>query len=289
MRPIHQRVFAPSILDVWPFESSNALGKHFIFMDDNDDEPSSLIHHLIGGCLKEASRQPQKHRIQVNLRGLSPKCVKAEISTDDKSKLVVSGKETEKYDETNDDGDFFAKELRRTFKLPSNLETDKMTTFVARNGQLVIEIPFKKEEEKKKKRVHSEIDEAETTTTTTTTTTNGEKRVRVSIELPENVDESKIKVTCKDRDVIVEAVIDEPATSSPQGVSSQLYFYRRNTLPKYADMDAVKCMLENKTLTIEAPHLPGQSDIYVKTIPIDVKQQQQQQQTIEKTATSENK
>lgn len=223
------------------------------------DEPMSLVSHLLGQPIAP-KRPPPKYRIRVDLLGLSPKSVKTEIS-DDKSKLIVNAKEGERKE--NDDEDYYVRELRRTFKLPSNVDTDKMTSFVTRNGELLIDFPLKQEEEKPKVAKRAEPEEAENE--------EKNKKVKLSFELPRNIDASKIKVTCRDRDVIVE-VADQ--THSQEGGTSQIYFYRRNTLPENANVDALKCLLENNTLTIEAPRLTGQIPAEPKTIPIERKREE---------------
>lgn len=235
---------------VLPIESDVQDGSDLISMN----EPS-LIAHLIGLAPSPKPKRAQKHRIRVDLHGLSPKSIKTEIS-EDKSRLIVSGQEGERHEEA----DFFVKELRRTFKLPENVETDKMTSFVTRNGDLMIEFPIREEKPQVAKPNNESLIDVKPQNE------NGEN-FKVSMQLPENVDASKIKVTCRDRDVVVE-INDETKTS--EGAVSQVYFYRRNTIPEYADVNAVKCALENNTLTIEAPRL-ARPISNLKTIPIENK------------------
>jgi HSP20 family molecular chaperone IbpA len=67
--------------------------------------------------------------------------------------------------------------------------------------------------------------------------------------VPANIDPSKIQVTCKDRDVIVQA---EEKLEKEDGIS-QTYYYRRSTLPETTNFDDLKCVLENNQLSITAP------------------------------------
>lgn len=269
MRQLNHRFYPGSVLAASlpyelaifnPFDNNNDAGTNLIVLD----EPISLMSHLLGQPITP-KRPAQKHRIRIDLLGLSPKSVKTEIS-EDKSKLVVNAKEGERKE--NDDEDYYVRELRRTFKLPSNVDADKMTSFVTRNGEFVIDFPLKQEEEKPKvaKRVEPEETESE----------ERNKKVKLSFELPPNIDASKIKVTCRDRDVVVE-IADQ--THSQEGGTSQIYFYRRNTLPENADVEALKCLLENNTLIIEAPRLIGQIPAAPKTIPIE---SQRKEESLEK-------
>lgn len=176
-------------------------------------------------------RVPHKYRVTADCFGYKPDAIKTEILD---GKLVVSGKEGDAGRDEHSDYSF--KEFKRTYTLPNNLETDKMVSFITKDGKLVVEIPFK--EEKKESLFPSVAEDKD-----------GKKRVTMNFDLPKNVDPSKLKVTCKDRDLIVQA---EDKVAKEDG-ESQFYYYRRCTFPENTDFDALKCTLENNKLAIEAP------------------------------------
>lgn len=77
----------------------------------------------------------------------------------------------------------------------------------------------------------------------------GHKCVQMNISLPENIDPNQVKVTCKDRDVIVQAE-DKQDTEDK---FSRVFFYRRFTLPENTNFKELKCSLDNNKLTVKAP------------------------------------
>ena len=210
-----------------PFDAlDHNLCRNLMWIDQPD-----FLRQVIGPI---APRVPQKYRITVDCNGFNPKSIKTELV---EGKLVVSAKEGETKPDEN--GDYSVKEFKRTYKLPDNVEHDKMVSFVTGEGQLVIEFPVKQPENKSSALSHLPV----------VTEENGKKQVKMNFELPKHVDPAKVKVTCKDRDVIVQA---EDKVEKPDGVS-QFYFYQRSTLPENTDFDALKCTLDNNKLSIEAP------------------------------------
>lgn len=240
----------PSTLDLFdPFDAlDNSLVRNLLWI-----EQPSYLRQMLEPVVPKV---PHKYRITVDCRGYNPTSIKTELSAD-KSKLVVSAKEGEAA-KTNDDGDFSVKEFRRTYKLPNDLEADKMVSFVTGDGRLVVEFPMKREEKKKSGGdLLPTIVDAE----------NGKKLVKMNFDVPETIDPSKIKVTCKDRDLIVQA---EDKVEKPDGVS-QFYYFRRSTLPENTDFNAIKCTLDKNTLSIEAPYDPELKP-GLRTIPVEMKQ-----------------
>lgn len=242
-------VLGPSTLDLFdPFDAlDHSLCRNLLWIDQPE-----FLRKLLA---PSSPRVPHKYRIAVDCAGFNPKSIKTELS-DDKSKLVVSAKEGE--EKANEDGDFSVKQFRRTYKLPENVEVDKMVSFVTGEGRLVVEFPIKREEKKADVDGLSMVAEE-----------NGKKVVKVNFDVPANVDPSKITVSCKDRDLIVQA---EDKTEKPDGVS-QFYYYRRTTLPENTDFNAIKCTLDSNKLMIEAPFNPDLKPNQ-RVIPIEMKQQQ---------------
>lgn len=238
-----------STLDLFdPFDAlDHALCRNLLWIDQPD-----FLQQLVAPAVP---RVPHKYRIAVDCSGYNPKSIKTELSAD-KSKLVVSAKEGDST-AVNEDGDYSMKEFRRTYKLPGDVEAEKMVSFVTGEGHLVIEFPIKRAEEEKK---------MSSPMFPTIIEENGKKMVKVSLDVPEGVDPNKITVTCKDRDVIVQA---EEKTEKPDGVS-QFFYYRRSTLPENTDFNALKCSLDKNKLSIEAPINPDLKP-GVRTIPIENK------------------
>lgn len=215
----------PSTLDIFdPFDDlDRALGRNLLWLD----RPTDLLSSL----LPSEPKIPKKYRVTLDVSGFSPNSIKTEIK---ENKLVVSGSEGAKHDTS----DYSVREFRKTYELPKNAETDKMVSFVASNGQLVVEVPLKREA----KSLQSEkvqIVEGE----------KGAKSVQLKIELPEKIDPANVSVTCKDRDVIIKT---EEKKETPDSVS-QMHYYRRVTLPENTDFEQLKCTLEDNKLALCAP------------------------------------
>lgn len=198
-------------------------------------------------------RVPKKWRVQLDVKGFKPKSIKCNIS-DDHKKLVVTAHEG---DESKKGGDNFTlRQLKRTFNLPKHCEADKMVSFVTPTGKLIVEIP-QKHEEKVQEEMFPKIVEGE----------KGMKNVHLNIHLPESIDPSKVKVTCKDRDLIVQA---EEKSETPD-TSSQFYFYRRSTMPENTDFNNLKCVMDkNHNLSITAP-VSTELRTSEKSIPIEMR------------------
>ena len=150
--------------------------------------------------------------------GVTPELIKAEVVG---KNLVVSASSLKQ--ETNED--FSKNEFKKTFELPDNCELDKMISFVVMPDTLfqsiVIEFPLLIES--KKISVYPKI----------ILKADGSHVVVVECNMPYDIDESKVTVSIKDRDLIVKT--DE--------VTGTHYFHR-TTLPENTDFDHLKCTWE---------------------------------------------
>ena len=81
---------------------------------------------------------PQKYRITVDCAGFTPSSIKTELAKDNKA-ITVFGKEEMKEDQDN----WCNKEFRKTYKLPNNIESSKMVSFMTLGDKLVVEFPLK--------------------------------------------------------------------------------------------------------------------------------------------------
>lgn len=249
-------VWEPSTLDLFdPFDDLDRLmGRNFLWLNKPDLSLLAAPHLLM-------PRVPNKYRINVDARGYSPKSIKIDVS-EDKTKLIVSGSEGQ----PSDQEDFNHRQFRRSYKLPKNVELDKMASFMTSSGTLVIEIPIKEEENVMNK---LRMEESELLPRIVDAENGQGKQVTLSLPIPEGLDPSKIKVTCKDRDVIVQA---EDKQESSDGVS-QTYFYRRSTLPENTNFDSIKCVFDGgKKLTIQAPLNLDYQNTH-RTIPVEFTKQ----------------
>lgn len=244
----------------------------------------------------------RKYRIAVDIRGLNKQSVKTTFS-DDKKKLIVTAKEGEI--KSRDVENYTLRELKRTYKLPSNLELEKLASYMAPSGKLMIEIPFaspqkeekeaekqkkldeqknkdeqqqqqqqqkqaakkqepvqqkpietqeqkqpqkKEEQQQKEEEAPKVMTDVESLEDIVPRIVNGNS-VEMRIDLPEIVAASKIKVTCKDQDVII-TVRDE---QNEADTLSEMVYYRRIQLPNNTDFTALKCKLDGKQLTVCGP------------------------------------
>ena len=218
-------VFGPSTLDVFdPFdELDRTMSRNMRWLT----QPDWMTDLSLMG-----PRVPEKHRITLDITGFDPNSIKTEIRENDK--LVVTGREGA----PSESGDYSLKEFRKTYNLPNNIEIDKMISFVTGDGSLVIEFPFKRQEQTTSDLLPRIVDSGE-----------AGKKVELNVAIPQNIDPSKIHVTCKDRDVIVRANYKD---EKPDKIS-RIHYYRRSTLPTNTDFDHLKCVYDNNKLSITAP------------------------------------
>ncbi|CAF0703130.1 unnamed protein product [Brachionus calyciflorus] len=198
-------------------------------------------------------RVPEKYRIRVDCKGFSSDSVKISFS-DDKKKIIVYAKEGEK---NSKDEDYSLKEFKKTYDLPPKAETSKMISFFTPNGQLVVEIPIKVDEPRVKFNNEDHFPQV-------IDTENGAKQVQMNFPVPTSIDPSKIKVTCTDRDVIIQA---EDRQERSDGFFKTSY-YTRTTLPENTKIDTLNCTLENNKLFLKAALDPNFKSSY-RTIPVE--------------------
>lgn len=231
--PFGLESFGPSTLDVFdPFdELDRTMGRNMMWLT----QPDWMTDLALMG-----PRVPEKHRITLDVTGFDPNSIKTEIK--DNNKLIVTGREGE----PSVSGDYSLKEFRKTYNLPNNVDNSKLVSFVTGDGSLVVEFPFKREERTTSDLLPRIVDAGE-----------AGKRVELNVAIPQNIDPSKIHVTCKDRDIIVRANYKD---EKPDKIS-RIHYYRRSTLPTNTDFDSVKCVYENNKLSITAPLSTEQTKI----------------------------
>jgi HSP20 family molecular chaperone IbpA len=177
----------------------------------------------------------QKYRIVCDIRGFSPNSVKTDFTTLGRH-IIVHAREDVKLDE----GDFFKKELKRTFEYPKEAITDKMVCFVTSHGQLVMEFPLKE--------TATHLD-ADLFPKVVDNPIGVGKICTLTFAVPAGISMERVHVAVKDRDVIIKAE-DKFENNDP---TARFYFYKRTTLPENTDFTKLNCKWDQHKLTIEAP------------------------------------
>lgn len=261
-----------STLDVFdPFdELDRMLGRNIMWLD---------VPNVLRGAIDQVQqpRVPQKYRISLDCRNYRPSSIKTEIS-EDKTKLVVSGREGSapkgQQQKQQPEEDFTLREFRRTFTLPPNVKLDEMVSFITKSGHLIIEIPMvvekKKEEETRgqddmvPRLVGGEGDQ---------------KFVEINMMLPSSIKPENVRVTCKDRDLIVQA--EQKQEGADKSGQSQVFFYRRSLLPENTDFRELKCTWDKNQLRVRAPVDVNFERIASRSFPIEVVSGGEEQKQVE--------
>jgi HSP20 family molecular chaperone IbpA len=205
-------VFPRSMFDMdqWfrhPYNGPSTLDLFDPF-DELDHTISRNLHWLTKPeflqTLPLVPKVPQKYRITIDCSGFAPKSIKTEIKA--KHKLVVTGLEEHK-----DGEDFTTREFKKTYQLPENCESEKLVTFMAPGGKLVVEVPLKETKTMSTASLVPQIVDNK----------DGTKNVSVNFNIPHNLDPSKVQVSIKDRDIICRA---EDEIKKPD-LQSKYYYY----------------------------------------------------------------
>jgi len=229
----------PTMLDFFdPFNSMDRLmGRNLRWLNEPSVLPSRLMAPFV----------PQKYRITLDCSGFSENSIKTNISG---NKLEI--KAVEGNPELKDTDNYTVREMRRTYNLPDYVDKEKMVSFMTNNGLLVVEFPWKDQTGLSGMNVFPSIDEAN-------------KKVTMDVLIPENIDPTKIHVTCKDNDLIVKA--DYRLKNDDGSTRSKIHYLRRTTLPENTNWDTLKCESDNTKLHISADLNPNHNN-NSRTIPI---------------------
>lgn len=233
-------MFPRSMFDMDQWIHSHPKGVTTLDLFDPFDE----LDHMISRNLNWLSRPehllqplvpkvPQKYRISVDVAGFSPKSIKTEVVG---HQLVVFGQEEHVIEGTQD---YTRREIRKTFQLPPNAETDKMVSFVTKHGHLIIEVPLRETITCPNSDLFPRIVD----------NPDGTKNVSMTIGLPPNVDPSKAHVMVKDRDLIlrVEDKVERPDQTT------KYFYYKRTTLPENTEFDKLRCVQNDRQIQVCAP------------------------------------
>jgi HSP20 family molecular chaperone IbpA len=180
--------------------------------------------------------QSSKHQIIVDCHDYHPKNLKCEIVGD---KIHVLGREEVNYNLE----EYSIKEFKKIYKLPNNVDCEKITTFYNNKGNLIIEVPFKRYSKQSiNDYTYPQIVD------------NG-RLIKLNLTIPNDLDVRQLSVTCKDRLLIVkgEQSIDKKS----------IHFYRQYSLPLNVDLDQIKCELRDCQMTIQAPLIEKSNEVKI--------------------------
>lgn len=252
-------------MDYWlePLIDNNNFGLSTLDLFDPFDELDRMIGRNFNWLstpfnLEQQPKVPNKYRVILDCFGYSPKSIKTEIKD---NHLIVTGIEGNNQANTNED--FQMKQFRKSYKLPSNTENDKLVSFMTSNGKLVIEIPLKEDENKK---VTTQEQQQQQKYDLFPKISDDKSNVSMNLSLPDNIDPAKLNVVCKDRQLIVKY---QNKTESEDNYSD-VYFYKQILLPENTDFKSLKCVYDKNLLAISAP-LKEDSTKSENVIPIEIK------------------
>jgi len=240
----------PSTLDLFdPFdELDRTMSRNLRWID----RPESLFSAI-------APTVPRKYRISVDCAGFNSENIKTEIKQKDgENYLYVHGREEQG---TKGEDDYTKKVLRKSYKLPNNIQLDQMASFMAPGGNFIVEFPIQQEDRTSIQGMLPQIVDTE----------GGNKQLKLNLPLPQNIDPNKVQLSLKDRDLIMR-VEDRTETDDTR---SRVHFYTRTTLPENTDFNQLKCVVDNGQLNITAP-VNTQQSLGYRQIPVEMKGQQQQ-------------
>ena len=98
-------------------------------------------------------------------------------------------------------------------------------------------------------------------------TTNGCKTMTLKLSFPDNVDQTKIWLFIKDRDLIVKT----EDMSQKHHTHARFFYYKRAILPENTDFDLLKCTFENNKLVVTAPLKTEYKSF--RSVPLEFKKQ----------------
>jgi len=197
--------------------------------DPYDQLDQSQSHsHLHWLTRPESMRQrdqqpevPRRYQIKVDCRGFEPNSLKTKVegSTQGGIRLVVSG--LEELGKRGTDS-FTLHEIKRSFKLPSTVDTKKMVSYMTKKGVLVIEFPVKQT---------TKVPHHDTMQTNM-------KEMLLKLEIPQGIDKNKIHLVIMGQDLILKC---EDVTVTSDSAAS-IHLYERIRLPENTDLASLKCV-----------------------------------------------
>jgi len=222
-----------SILDAFdPFEEMDRMmSPNLLWIN----QPSSFEQQR-----QQPLNAPQRHRITIDCQGFQPESIKTEMceGKEGQQSLIVSASE-----EVSHEGeDYTRRSFKKTFLLPKNAQHEKLVSFMAPSGELIVEVPLAPA-------IATESAPAASFLPQIVDAPDGGKTVQLQLQIPENVDPDKIQVSLKGRDVIVKI---EDKVETPNSYS-RVHIYNKSRLPENTDLNGLRCIHHNNVLRICAP------------------------------------
>lgn len=248
---VFDRPFDQLSLDVFdPFSDiDRMMNRNISWLNEPDFLPSRIRAPII----------PQKYRITLDCAGYNQSSLKSEVKG---RTLTISGSEGDPALKGSEN--YSIKEFKKTYDLPNYVDASKLVSFMTNDGVLVVEFPFINQGLES---LLPKVDEKN-------------KLVELDVAIPDNVDPTKVSVTCRDHDITIKA--DYRVKNEDGSSRSKIHYLRRSTLPENTNWNTLKCeMDENNVLKCTAALGPH----HRKRVPIEFKQsagsiqgQQQMQQ-----------
>lgn len=238
--------------------------------------------------LNRVERQPDvphRYRIALDCRGYKPDSLKCEFKEGKLGQHVLRIVGLEETGKKGSDS-FRRHELHRCFTLPPNIDVNKMVSFVAPDGKLIVEFPLRG---KRDINIGGDVRSIGSLTSpvrqrtpvksnmTTMSPTRGfsptrmqssatspyhfgsvsptrfggveGKQLKIRLPLPENIRPDKIHVSIKDGDLIMRC----EDTNVSKDEATSIHVFLRYTLPNNIDVNTLKCVKEDGHLLVTAP------------------------------------
>ncbi|CAF0788253.1 unnamed protein product [Adineta steineri] len=207
--------------------------------------------------LTSRNSQPENFQVQLDINGFNPNTIKQRVEG---RKLIVEGKQEER----QGNRDHVIREIRGSYELPDNVDTNRLTSHVTTNNKLAIEIPVQNSETERR------FNQANNNNNNQSLTSfdnmglsddsdirsrivdkgNNQKQLEMFVEM-KNFRPEEINVSVRNNRIIVEG----EHRSEDANRSERSYFYKSTTLPPGTQIDQLQSQFNDKfQLKIEAPY-----------------------------------
>lgn len=182
----------------------------------------------------ETSLADRKWSFSVKIGDFDPEHVKVKVEN---GKVFIHAKYTEGNDEWYD-----TVERKRTVKVPENVDSDKIHSFMRSDGSLILEAPYRASEERQ-----LAVMPHQSGALAQNDSHNNLMKFFVG-----NFDPQEVKISCKDGVLTAQG----ERQRSEDGHEVRESFCRQMTVPQEVDSANIQCFRDNEgNLTIRAPNL----------------------------------
>lgn len=185
----------------------------------------------------ETSLADRKWSFSVRIGDFDPEHVKVKVEND---KVFISAK----YTEGNDDW-YDMVERKRTVKIPENVDSEKIHSYMRSDGSLILEAPYKTSEE-------HQLEVVAQKSGALAPSGSNSNLMKFFVG---NFDPKEVKISCKDGLLTAQG----ERQRSEDGHEVRESFYRQMTVPKTVDASSIQCFRDDEgNLTICAPTVDDQ-------------------------------